>query len=90
MSESLEKLRKEIDVIDAKLVSLLAARLQITAKIGRLKQAEDLPPLDEDRWQQVVGRATELAEKFGVSPEQIKTIYEAIHEVVLEQHRGDH
>ena len=40
---SLEKLRKKIDAIDAKLVELINERAQIVVEVGKLKQADESP-----------------------------------------------
>ncbi|HEY8561311.1 MAG TPA: chorismate mutase [Pyrinomonadaceae bacterium] len=53
----LEDWRKEIDAVDAKLVELIARRLEIARKIGVLKAATGLPVVDRKREAEVLRRA---------------------------------
>lgn len=59
--EELEKLRREISAVDAKLIPLLKERMEISGRIGAYKREHDLPVLDEKREQIVLARAGEQA-----------------------------
>ncbi|PIP63223.1 3-deoxy-7-phosphoheptulonate synthase, partial [Candidatus Roizmanbacteria bacterium CG22_combo_CG10-13_8_21_14_all_34_12] len=46
--------RKQIDEIDEQIVNLLAKRMQVVEKVGQYKKENNLPPLDNSRWQKVI------------------------------------
>lgn len=73
MNIKLNNFRKQIDEIDESIVVLLAKRMKIVKKIGRLKKKENLPALDQKRWQEII------KSKKGY----IKKIWEIIHEESL-------
>ena len=54
MTTKLSNFRKQIDKIDELIVILLAKRMKIVRKIGRVKKKNSLPALDKTRWQKVV------------------------------------
>lgn len=82
--KSLENWRKQIDTLDAKLLNILAERINVVKKIGKYKKAHDIRPLDQKRWQEVLrsklakGRSLNISEKF------IKNLYRLIHDQSLE------
>ncbi len=59
--EELEKLRGEIDEVDAQLVELFRRRMDITRRVGEYKAARGLPVLDQERERQVLRKKGELA-----------------------------
>jgi len=65
--EELDKLRAEIDGLDEKLVFLLVVRFQITDRIGLLKHAVGLPPIDAQREVEQMVRVGELAQQAGLN-----------------------
>jgi len=84
MSKTIDELREEINEVDEQLVKILAKRMDIVKEIGKLKKENNLSALDEKRWQEVLERALENAEKHTVSEDLIKKIYEKIHATALE------
>jgi len=83
MKKQLSDLRKQIDEIDVLIVSLLAKRMEIVAKVGILKKQNNVPPLDPARWQQVLISKMEKAKSLGLDPGVVKKIYNIIHEEAL-------
>lgn len=83
MNKTLDDLRKEIDIIDDELLKVLVKRFDVVRKIGKLKQEQHIPPLDEKRWQEVRHNITEKAKKLNLSEETISNIYEEIHNAAL-------
>jgi monofunctional chorismate mutase len=53
----IEKLRKEIDLIDERILELLRKRMRISAEIGRMKREKGIPIYDERREAEVLERA---------------------------------
>jgi len=80
MKNDLEKLRKEIDELDQRLLEILGKRMATVKKIGVLKKVENLPLVDEKRREELLELITRRAEKLGLSEEFIKKLYTAIHD----------
>jgi len=74
---------KEIDSADEELINILAKRFAIVREIGKLKLEQQKNPLDEKRWQEVIGKVITKAKKQEISEELIKKIYEEIHNAAL-------
>jgi monofunctional chorismate mutase len=53
----IEKLRKEIDLIDERILELLRKRMRISVEIGRMKREKGIPIYDERREAEVLERA---------------------------------
>jgi chorismate mutase len=83
MNKTLEELRIEINAVDDELVKILAKRLDIVREIGKFKKENNISPLDEKRWYEVLQRVLETAKKHNLSQNFIKKIYEEIHDVSL-------
>ena len=80
MNESLENLRKQIDELDEELLSVLAKRMGVVLKIGALKRAAGVPPLDAARWQSLLDSKRSKAISFGLSEKFIESVFNLIHE----------
>ena len=76
----LENLRKEIDIVDDKIVELFAKRFEIVKQIGVLKKENKIDIVDNKRFQKVLEKVKNLAEKNGISKKFIHEIYEKIHD----------
>ena len=75
--ERLGECRKEIDVLDVKILELLNARTRVVEEIGRIKQALSLPIYEPKREDQVYHNVT--TNNHGpLSPEALKRIFERI------------
>jgi chorismate mutase len=84
MTDTLEQLRAEIDAADAKILDALAERMAVVQRVGKFKKANNLPPLDPKRWEQVLQSKLVQAGEKGLSADLIKDIYERIHKESLE------
>jgi len=71
--KNIEDLRKQIDVLDDHIVSLLAKRMKVVKDVGKFKKENNLPPLDNKRWKEIIKT------KKGF----IKKIWEIIHNEAL-------
>lgn len=83
-NKSLEDWRKQIDAFDEELLHVLAKRINIVRKIGKLKKAHGISLLDEKRWQTVLESQFSKAELLNLSEDFIKKLYNLIHEYSLE------
>lgn len=81
--KEIQKLRTEIDTIDSQLISILASRLKIVERIGKLKVKNNVAPLDTTRWQKVVTKISLKAKKMGVPEKLVQDIYELIHKAAI-------
>ena len=80
---TIDEIRKEIDLLDDALVQVIAKRMELVHEIGKLKKEMNLEPLDEERWQNVVERIKEIAKKYNLSEELVKKIFEEVHQAAL-------
>ena len=78
--------RNKIDQIDHQLVELLAARFQLTLKVGLLKADQGLAALDESREAQKLDELRELCQEQGLDPELIAELFKRIMEEVVKNH----
>ena len=79
MKNQLDDLRKDIDLIDSQIVSLLGKRLSIVKEIGKLKLQKHLPPLDPLRWRKVLDAIVKKGKELKIDEDLLKKIYEEIH-----------
>ena len=80
----LENLRKQIDIIDTKIVELFSKRFELVKQIGKIKQKNKIPVVDGNRFQQVLEKVKKIAEKQGISKDFIEEIYNIIHKYACE------
>ena len=80
----LENLRKEIDKIDSEIIQLLAKRFEIVKQIGVFKKENKLDVIDNRRFQKVLEKVANIAEKQGISRDFTNDIYKIIHEYSCE------
>jgi chorismate mutase len=91
MAESeptLDELRKRIDELDAELLAIIASRLETVAAIGNYKAQQKLPPLDTDRWQEVLENRLQQAQELGLAEDFVRSLYELIHAHALQIETG--
>jgi len=79
----LELYRKQIDEIDTQIIDLLAKRFEIVKKVGEYKKERNIPPLQPERWQQVLQTRKNLAKEKWLNPELIEKFWNLIHEEAL-------
>lgn len=83
----LNDLRKQIDELDKQMIALLAKRMSVVKEVGEYKKQNNIPPLDEKRWQEVLQSRIAIAEKLGLSGKLVSEIYEVIHRYALEMEK---
>ncbi len=74
-TEKLSDLRKEIDVIDEKLVHLLASRLKVVQRVVKVKSRDGLPANIPERVEEVVASARRMAEAEGLPPDLAELLW---------------
>jgi chorismate mutase len=81
--ELLDELRSEIDVMDEMLLWALAARMELSSKIAKVKREKQMEPLQSQRWDQVMLRVKDMAMKSGLKPRFVEKLYTSIHQESL-------
>jgi chorismate mutase len=75
--ERLAECRKQIDVLDVKILGLLNERTRIVEEIGRIKQTLSLPIYEPKREDQVFHNVT-VHNRGPLSAEAVKRVFERI------------
>ena len=89
MKKTLGEYRKAIDEIDEELLKVLAKRFDVVNEIGKLKKEKNILPLDEKRWEEVMGKINNKAKKLNLPKTFVKKIYDEIHKAALMIERND-
>ena len=87
-SESLEKAscntlndyRSEIDVIDTQIIALLKERMEISKRIGKYKQKNNITIFQSDRYNELMESRKKVATQAGLKENFISEIFKSIHE----------
>jgi len=78
--DTMDDLRRQIDIYDELLLDILENRMAVAETIGKYKKEHNITILQSDRWKEVVNKAVTKGTKRGLTPEFIHTILEAIHQ----------
>jgi chorismate mutase len=79
-SQSISKLRTQIDDFDEKLLEILGKRMKIADEIGLLKKEKNVAILQNTRWNEILGKMILDGEQKGLSEEFVLKIFKAIHQ----------
>lgn len=82
--KDLNDLRQEIDRLDRSIIEAFKARFLVVREIGQIKNKQNLPPLDEARWNKVLETRLSWAEELGVGKDFIRKVWDLIHSQSLE------
>ena len=83
---NLEKLRKQIDILDEELIKILAKRFEFTEKVGIYKKIHNFPSLDQKRENSMFKQREQLARKLNIDQQLIKKLFILIINKVKENH----
>ena len=83
--KELNWLRAEIDELDERLWDTIAARMDVSRRIGKWKKAHDVAPLQPKRFQQLSEQVAHLAKENGLSADFAQEVLKLIHEESLRQ-----
>ena len=76
-------LRAEIDELDERLWETIAARMDVSARIGEWKKAHGVAPLQPERYKEIVEKLRTKSEELGLDNEFVKQVWNSIHEESL-------
>lgn len=79
----LAEARQEVDRIDAEIVRLLSIRLSVVMRIAQIQRAVGLPFRDEDREDEILDHAAELAKALDLPRKQVRKIFRQIIRISL-------
>ncbi len=81
----LDRLRKEIDMIDDEIMNILASRMKIAREIGAYKKDNNMTILQSERWKEVLQKFVERGSQNGLGEEFITKVIKSIHDESIEQ-----
>lgn len=85
-TEVIVKLRKELDVVDREIVTLLGKRFKLTRKVGEYKAKYDLPAKDPVREREVYADRRAWAKKAGLDENFAEKLFAFIIAAVRQKH----
>lgn len=84
-TEVINEMRKQIDELDNTIMEVLAKRMRICRDIGQYKKEHNMTVLQASRYNEILDKRGAQGTLFGMSPEFVKEIFEAIHEESVRQ-----
>ena len=84
----INKLRKQIDEIDAHILSNIGNRMKIADEIGHLKKIENVTILQKERWNEILERMKEAGATQNLSENFITELFKAIHQESIEHQQN--
>lgn len=79
-NQKMAKLRMQIDEFDGKLLEILGNRMKVADKIGLLKKEKNVAILQNQRWNEILGKMILEGEEKGLSSEFVMLLFKAIHQ----------
>lgn len=81
MSErmGLEYYRNMMDGIDAEIIDLISRRMELSDKIGAIKNEHNMTVYQPERWREIVETRGARGSKLGLSTDFIVAVYELVH-----------
>jgi len=78
--KNIAELRKSINFIDDQIIDLLSYRMKVVQDIAEFKLKNNMTIFQENRWNNLLKKHTDHAEKLGLNPDFISKIFHAIHQ----------
>jgi len=85
----LEKLRKQINLIDDELISMLSSRMNVAREIGRYKKDHNITILQSDRWAQILEKYKKKGASNDLSEDFITRFIKAVHDESIDQQEAE-
>ena len=79
-NQKMAKLRMQIDEFDGKLLEILGNRMKVADRIGLLKKEKNVAILQNQRWNEILGKMILEGEEKGLSNEFVMHLFKAIHQ----------
>ncbi len=84
-TENLDMLRRQIDACDNELLNILSKRMNVCRMIGAYKKEKAMQVVQTDRYDTILQRCINEADKLGLSTKFLKTIMSAVHQESVRQ-----
>ena len=84
-TEGISLMRKQIDELDNQLMELLAKRMKVCREIGEYKKKHNMTVLQTSRYNEILNKRGAQGSLWGMAPDFIKTVFEAVHEESVRQ-----
>ena len=84
-TEGISLMRKQIDELDNQLMELLAKRMKVCREIGEYKKEHIMTVLQTSRYNEILNKRGAQGSLWGMAPDFIKTVFEAVHEESVRQ-----
>lgn len=81
----LERLRKQIDMLDEEIMHILASRMKVAREIGKYKKDNNMTILQNERWKEVLQKYVDRGAHSGLGEEFVTRIIKSIHDESIEQ-----
>lgn len=81
----LDRLRREIDILDDEIMHVLASRMELAREIGYYKRNHNMTILQSERWKEILQKFIDRSQDNGLSEDFITQIIKAIHDESIEQ-----
>ena len=75
---TLENFRREIDLLDSRIIEAIGSRLEVRRQIAHLKREQFIPMMQHGRIEEVRRHCAELCAEHGVSTDLADAIYRLI------------
>lgn len=79
-NSNIANLRTQIDVIDNQIIEILGKRMKVADQIGQLKKQKNVAVLQNNRWNEILGKMILEGEEHGLSEEFVLRMFKAIHQ----------
>ncbi|MBK8517405.1 MAG: bifunctional 3-deoxy-7-phosphoheptulonate synthase/chorismate mutase type II [Saprospiraceae bacterium] len=81
----LDRLRKEIDMIDDEIMNILASRMKVSREIGNYKKDNNMVILQSERWKEVLHKYIDRGAQNGLGADFVTRVIKSIHDESIEQ-----
>lgn len=78
--EEIEQIRQIMDSMDAEVVDIIAKRMELVKRLGKIKGENNMPVYQADRWREIIESRTIWGNKNQLDPEFILKLFELIHD----------
>lgn len=83
--ENIDALRERIDSCDEALLRTLAARMQISRRIGQFKKDHNIAIVQTSRWDSILEAVLKSADIYDLDREFITNVFNAIHDASVQE-----
>lgn len=81
----LERLRKQIDMLDEEIMHILASRMKVAREIGKYKKENNMTILQNERWKEILQKYVDRGAQSGLGEEFVTRVIKSIHDESIEQ-----